>query len=207
MQLIFTLFLIFSSLCIAQDERYYRELFTGELFGEFEKEFKPKLVVRTSIMLQDLNRDGIQEGIIVSKRDGQDWIHILRRDGTVLFKAKLPAKAQDSQLYKIKIKALSHMTDVMVLYFYEGAHKTANFLATARLYFITIDDRDLTSMKIAQGPYYFVEKQQTDLEYWNRFFHVNVYDFNGDGHREISVSYNRIQRIFSYHPKYGWRGN
>jgi hypothetical protein len=204
MKLVFTCFLLFTGLCSAQDERYYRELFTSELFQSSKEEFLPKLVVRTSLMKQDLNRDGLPEGIIVSKRDGQDWIHLLTRDGKVFFEERLIAKGTYSQLFKIVVKSISKNTDALILYFYEGAHDTADFLASARLYFITIDNRDFSTTRMARGPYFFVEKEKGEHHYWNRHLHVNINDFNLDGTKEVSVSYNGTQRIYSYEPKKGW---
>lgn len=199
------LFFVMATSAQAQDERFYRKIFTGELFEEKVQELPYKIRVKSKIYKIDLNRDGVPEGIITENRDGIDYLRIVTNFGIELFKYKLHTKGLDSKLFKIQLKTLSSDVDALVLHYYEGLTDYTEFEASARVYFVTIEKRDLSQIKAFKGPHFFHEKEKMKNQYWNRNYTVNVIDYNSDGIKEIGVSFNRINRIYFYLGKGKWQ--
>lgn len=196
-------FLISSSW--AQDERYYRQIFTGELFDKKEEALQYKVSVSTNAYLIDLNRDGKNERIRALKKDGLDFIEIKDRFGKNLMTKKLKAMGGESKLYKIQLKTISTETDVLILHFDEGITNSTIFETSARLYFITIQNRNFKRMYFYEGPHIFHEKEKVKNQYSRRYYNVNILDYNDDDRNEISISYNHIQHIFFYIRNGIWR--
>ena len=194
---LFITFVFFSNPLKAQDERYYRKIFTRDLVNEESTSDYFKEVQSSSIYKIDLNRDGVEEGIILKKKDGIDYIQIIDQMGISLLEHKLETIGRGSKVYKILLKTLAKDSDVLILHFYEGSTESSVFEATARLYFISIDHRDLKSLKVFKGPHFWHEKE-VGYKYWNRYYNVNVYDYNKDGRKEISINYNKVARIYFY---------
>lgn len=190
---------------LAQDERYYRQIFTDELSEEKEGPTRHKIKASTPEYLVDINRDNHKEKIQVLKKDGLDFIQIKDRFGRIRFESQLVAKGIDSRLYKIRLKTISESTDSLILYFYEGHSGTVVFQATARLYFITVENRDLDKIYIFRGPPFFYEKEKPVDQYSRRHYSVSVLDYNKDGRNEISTNFNHIQRIFFYARQGLWK--
>jgi len=182
----------------AQDERFYRKIFTGELFQKPQEIEEFKIVVKTPKYKLDLNRDGIEESIVIMKKDGIDFFTILDSFGRLIFEKRLSTMGKGSKLFKMQLKTLSKNTDALILHFYEGATEGTVFEATARLYFLTIDHRNLNKLYFYEGPHFYHEKQMPNGKYFNRRYTVNTLDYNDDGVKEISISYNKISRIFFY---------
>src|SRR5690606_9250003 len=65
--------------CFAQDERFYRKIFTGELKGTEETIQDYKVRAQSPVYKIDLNRDGIEEGLIAENIDGVDYLRIVTR--------------------------------------------------------------------------------------------------------------------------------
>lgn len=190
---------------LAQDERYYRQIFTDELLEEKDAPARHKVTVSTPEYLVDINRDNHKEKIQVLKKDGLDFIQIKDRFGRVRFESQLAAKGIESRLYKVRLKTISESTDSLILYFYEGHSGTVVFQATARLYFITVENRDLDKVYIFKGPPFFYEKEKPVDQYSRRHYSVSVLDYNQDGRNEISTNFNQIQRIWFYLRKGLWK--
>lgn len=200
-----TLFFSLLFLCnnlFAQDERFYRKIFTKkshqstELQSALENdEFKK--IVSSSIYKIDLNRDGLEEGIILQKKDGNDYIKIIGQMGEQWLNYRLDTTGEHSKVYKISLKTLTPQSDVLIVHFYQGATQSTTFEATAKLYFISIDNRDLKTIKVFKGPHYWHEKE-VGYKYWNRYYNINVFDYNKDGRNEISINFNKIARVYFY---------
>ena len=182
----------------AQDERYFRKLFTGELLRPKKKPQVPKVEVSSKRYQIDLNRDGLSESLVTKKKDGTDHLVILDYKGATILDQALTTMGSGSKLYKARHVTLSSQTDALILYFYEGATQSVRFEATARLYFLTVDKRDLKTLSLYQGPHYFHEKEKLYKQYLKRGYSVNVIDYDGDGKKEVSISYNKISRVFKY---------
>lgn len=200
-----SIYLIIGNLCFAQDERYYRKIFTGELYDKKDEQLNFKIKVATDSYLIDLNRDGKNERIRTLKKDGLDFIEIKDRFGQLILNKKLKAIGGDSTLYKIQLKTISSEADVLILHFYEGATDSTIFEARARVYFVTIQNRDLKRIYMYEGPHIFYEKEMPHGKYGLRYYTVDTFDYNNDDRNEISINYGHIQHIFFYIRNGIWR--
>jgi hypothetical protein len=203
----FLVIFILSGLASAQDERYFRQILTGELprINEVAKEVaSTQFSVNGPLYRVDLNDDGVEEIIQPQKRDGVDWIEIKNSSLTTLFEARLLAMGAESSIYKIRVVDLSQKVRALVLYVDEGTTKGLRFESTARLFVISFENKNLSKMWIEQGPHFFHEKEGQRDQYWRRNYSVNVFDMDGDGVKEISVQYNHTQRIMKYNGSGNW---
>lgn len=188
-----------------QDERFYRKIFTGELFEAKKNSDSAKIRMKSDVYMIDLNHDGIKEGLVTEIRDGVDYLRIVNNLGAELYRLKLSTKGNASRLYKIQVKTISDRVDALILHFYEGYTDYIDFEATARLYFITIEDRDFQKIYSFTGPHFFHEKEKIKNQYWQRKYSVNIVDYNKDGRKEVGTSFNSINRIYFYLGKGNWK--
>jgi hypothetical protein len=205
--LFFLILGILSLPVFAQDERYYRQILAGEL-PKINEEAIEKEVAQFNVTgpqyRVDLNDDKIEEILEPQKRDGVDWLEIRNASQNKLFEAKLLAMGSESSIYKIKLVNLSKTLKAAIIFLDEGKLQGKRFEATARIYVLSFEDNDLSTMSLTEGPHFFHEKEAQREQYWRRDYSVNVHDFNGDGTREISIQYNHIQRIMKYKSKGIW---
>lgn len=206
--LFFFIFLVVSTTVFAQDERYYRKLFSGDLPRTAEDIVEvqvTKFNVSGSLYHIDLDGNGIEEIIVPQKRDGVDWIEIRSFSQAKIFEGKLLAMGSESQIYKIKFVKISNSVKALIVYLDEGSTKGRRFESTARIFVLTFENNDLSNIVQTEGPHFFHEKQAQREQYWRRGYSVNVYDIDGDGTREIAVQYNHIQRILKYDKRGEWK--
>jgi hypothetical protein len=191
----------------AQDERYFRQLVTGQL-PQLEKEIlgppRHQFNVQGARYHLDLNDDGIEEKIIPQKRDGTDWVLIQNQSGGKLFEAELFSMGGESHIFKIKFARLSKSLKALIIFLDEGKTEGKKFESTARIYVISFENNDFNSMKLALGPHIFHEKESQREQYFRRDMLVELRDLNNDGTREIVVNYNHIQRILFYRARGEW---
>src|SRR5690606_1623780 len=150
--------------------------------------------------------DGEQEGIVQYKKDGIDYLSIIRPTGAKLFEVKLKALAPYAKIDKIYLKSLNSTDAVLLIHYYEGVHGGVIHQASARVFFITFKIKDLSHFKFFEGPQYFHELEKTRDQYELRGYTVNVDDLNGDGTKEVVVHYNNISRIYFYRGDGRWSG-
>ena len=200
-RIIFIFLTFVPGLLFAQDERYFRQIFSGELpklEESFQSRVKPVMTINGTGHRVDLNRDGIEEIIQPQKRDGVDWIEIKNTSQNTLFEAKLFSMGGASVLYKIRLVDLSPRVRVLIVFLDEGITRGKRLESTARFYVLSFEDNNLTKITLTQGPHFFHEKEAPRDTYWRRNYSVNVYDMDNDGLKEITVQYNHIQRILRY---------
>jgi len=189
------------STAYAQDERTYRQIIGGQL-PNLNRQFREVPVGQFNVLGRsyhvDINGDGLEEILQPQKRDGVDWIEILDASRRKIFEAKLLAMGSESVLYKIKLVALSAKARGLILFLDEGKTHGRKFESTAKIFVITLDNNDFSTLKISPGPHFFQEKEGQRDQYLRRDYVVNVYDVDKDGVREISVQYNHIQRFMKY---------
>jgi hypothetical protein len=184
-----------------QDERFYRQILKGELpqlSQELKETAETQFNVKGASYLIDLNGDGIEEQIQPQKRDGVDFIEIKDSSQRKIFDHKLLAIGGESHIYKIKFTQLNEKTKVLVIFLDEGHTAGRRFESTARIFLLTFENNDFSTMKLAQGPHHFHEKESQREQYWRRDYSVEVRDTNRDGTKEIVVQFNHIQRIMIY---------
>lgn len=201
------IFFLFLGKVHGQDERYYRHILSGELpnFSETNGEavFHQFNVKGPSYKL-DLDGDKIEESLQPQKRDGVDWIEIRDHSERIIFAQKLLAMGSESVLYKIKLVQISPKVKALILFLDEGKTQGRGFESTARIYLVSYENNDLSTMKMIKGPHFFHEKEAQRDQYFRRKYMVNVYDVDNDGVREIVVQFNHIQRILKYAQKGEW---
>jgi hypothetical protein len=193
--------LLLSGLAFGQDERYYRQILTGEL-PKMNQQIPFKFGATFNVVSPDykfdLDGDGVEEIIATEKRDGVDWIIIANAQGYVVFRSRLDATGAGSTLYKIRYVNISNTVKALILFFDEGPTHSKKFESTARILVLSYVNNDLKKMALTSGPHIFHEKEAQREQYFRRDYQVNVYDIDGDGIREIAVQYNHIQRIMKY---------
>ena len=196
-----------SGLGFAQDERYFRQILTGELpkqVDQYKENMLPQFNVTGGTYKFDLNGDGFEESLQPQKRDGVDWLEIRDVSQRKIFEGKLLAMGSESAIYKIKVVNLSLKVKAAIVFLDEGSTKGKRFESTARIFVISFENNDLETLSMIEGPHFFHEKEAQREQYWRRDYNVNVYDIDGDGVREIAIMYNHIQRIMKYKSKGEW---
>jgi hypothetical protein len=183
----------------------YRQIYTGELRNEKVLDFRPKYVFRSKSYQLDMNNDGFFESIQIAKKDNLDFIEIYDFEGNRIFNERLFAYGGQANLYKIRKFNLSKNVLGYILYFFEGVTKSVRFEGTARLYFITVENKDLSTMSMYVGPAYWHEKEKIRNQYWQRDYKIHLVDYNKDGTKEVSVSFNHINKVYFYKGGGRWR--
>ncbi len=197
----FFILLLFGRSGLAQDERYYRQILTGEL-PKLNLEAKEAPLGQFNVLGSnykiDLNDDQIEETIQPQKRDGVDWLEIRNSSETKVFEAKLLAMGAHSKIYKVRLVQISKNVRALIIFLDEGVTSGKRFESTGRFYVLSFENNDFSTMSLVEGPHFYHEKQAQREQYWRRDYAVNVFDVDGDGAREITVQYNHIQRIMKY---------
>ncbi len=191
----------------AQDERYFRQLFSGEINKGKEEvvEKKYSYLVHTPYYALDLNRDGVPEQVVFVKKDNEDWIEILNFDKKKIFSYLFENKGYDSELFRVELKTLSAKTSILLLYYFEGVSKYINFQGTARIYAITIDNNDLGTMKAFKGPSFFDEQKTFKGHYHKRNYEVILEDLNRDNVKELIIKHRNTSTVFLYKGAGHWQ--
>lgn len=200
--LFFTLFLTLNPLQ-AQDERFFRRILSGELIESerppvFEKTYH--FVAQSPLYEIDLNGDKKKEALSYEIKDGEHWINIFSAsDGKkIIFQGKMETAGKDASLFKISLRELSSKLKVLILFFYEGNSQYLDFNGTGRVYLITFEKNDLSTLHLSPGPAFFQEKEQRNLGYYQRNYAVEIFDYNKDGVRELTVKHGHISRVMMY---------
>ena len=188
------LFLLFavSITGFSQDEKLYRSFFDGKISDTKKKLFEYKILVESSKYMIDLDRDGIEDSIQSIKKDGLDFFRVNDSFGRMVFEEKLITKGKDSSIFKVGFYNIKKGVDVLIVSFYEGYNESSTMEGSARVYFFTITDNNLKNISSTRGPFIWMERERAAGKYYNRRYSLNVVDYNKDGVREISTSFNKI---------------
>ena len=192
----------------AQDERYFRQLFSGELAKkeDIEKgQKKYSYFIHTPYYALDLNHDGVMEQVAFVKKDSEDWLEILDYEKKKIFSYQFDNKGFDSELFRIEFKQLSPVTSVLLLHYYEGVSHYTEFQATARIYAVTIDNNDLTTLKGFKGAIFFDETKSFKGHYHKRSYEVYLEDLNKDSVKELVIKHNLTSTVFVYKGQGTWQ--
>lgn len=185
---------------LAQDERYFRQLFSGELLksNEVVQEKKYSYFVHTPYYALDLNQDGVSEHVAFTKKDNEDWIEIFDSEKKKIFSYRFENKGFDSELFRIELKTLSAKTAILLLHYYEGVSKYINFQGTSRVYAVTIDNKDLKTMTAFKGPSVFDEQRTFKGHYHKRNYDVYLEDLDHNLVKELIIKYRNTSNVFIY---------
>lgn len=201
-------FCLFSFAVYAQDERFYRELLAGESLTNLTE--RPEIVVTPisvfgKLYHVDLNGDGQSEKLQPVKKDGADALYIYDSMGNEIFEAKLWSSGGESAIRKLRLVHLSSTVKCLIIFLDEGVTQGSQFESTGRISLLSFENNNLKTLKLAQGPHIFHEKEAPRDQYLRRSYIVDVTDLDLDGTREIIVHYNHIQRIMMYQGKGIWK--
>lgn len=203
--MLFLLYLAPVTCCLAQDERFFRDLFSFEQRKRQELDNKHYLFqVASPFYRYDIDDDGKEESFVLEKRDGDDWINIHDEKGKRVSSFALMAQGLDSKIHKISVRKLSQKTKLFILYFYEGLHKHVNLKSTERAYFLTVDDKNLKSARLFRGPLVWDEASFKN-HYHQRRYELYLYDYNNDGVKEVGVKHQYISHVYMYLKEGQWR--
>lgn len=193
-----------------QDERYFRQLFSGELakIGPKADEVKYSYFIHTPYYAIDINRDGIAESLVFVKKDSEDWVEIYEEKGGVknlLFSYRFETKGFDSELFRVELKKISANTSILIMYYYEGLSRYTEMQGTSRIYAVTIDQNDLKTMTAFKGPSFFEEHKSLKGHYHIRNYQVYLQDLNNDDSKELIVKFRETSQVFIYNGNGKWK--
>jgi hypothetical protein len=191
----------------AQDERYFRQIFSGELTKKEEQldNKKYSYVLHSPYYALDLNRDGAPEQVVFVKRDSEDWVEILSATNTKIYSFKFDNLGFDSELFKIEMKTLGPHTTILLLYYYEGISRYIDFQGTSRVYAMTLDYNDLKTLSTFKGPSFFDEVKTFKGHYHKRNYDVYLEDLNKDSLKELIIKYRASNTVFMYKGEGKWQ--
>lgn len=204
------LFLLVPLRALPQDERYFRQIFSGELAqGEAAAaDKKYSYYIHTPYYALDLNHDDNPEQIVFVKKDSEDWIEIFeqkRGEKKKIFSYRFETKGFDSELFRIEFKRLSSTAYTMVMYYYEGLSRYTEMQGTSRIYVGTIDNDDLKTLSVFKGPSVFEEQKLLKGHYHIRNYQVYLQDLNNDQVSELIVKYRLTSQVFLYGGDGKWK--
>ncbi len=191
---------------LAQDEKAFRDLLTDKRIKEDEESRKDdyRFMARGHRYYLDLDGDERSESFFVSKRDGGDWIEFFNHKEEKIFDFRFDTAGSWSRVFKVQLRKISATSKVLMIYFYEGVTRYVNFEGTSRLYMMTWENDDLSTLSMYKGPYLWNEKRTFRNQYQQRKFEVSMFDFDADFEREVAVRYGSITRVYKYLGKGRW---
>ncbi len=208
--IIFTLIILVAWSARAQDERYFRQIFSGELLKGANRleDKKYSYLVHSPFYSLDLNNDGTFEQFVYAKKDSEDWVELFSENKgirTKIFSYRLETKGYGSDLFKIQLKKLSGTTSIVLLYFYEGLSRYTELNASSRIYALTIDNGDLKTLSAFKGPSLFEEFRSFKGHYHLRDYQIYVQDLNNDNIKELIVKHREVSQVFLYQGSGKWK--
>lgn len=188
----------------AQDERYFRQLFTGEAAKTetFNDEKKYIHTFKSPAYRLDLNQDNVPEEIVFSKKDGEDWLEIYYINGQgvkdKLLSYRFENNGYESELFRLELKKISAKTTLILFHYFEGISHFSQFQSSARVYVASIDNNNLKTISMFKGPSVFEELKTLRAHFRLRNYKVYLEDFNNDGVKELVFKFNLNTNVFIY---------
>jgi hypothetical protein len=209
-KLIFLIILLFLQEAVyAQDERFFRKIFSGDLQEKnIQTDNGTKTFwysAQTPYYQLDLNQDTIPEKLVFVKRDNEDRLEIFDSISTKIFSFRFENMGINSGLYRIEQKQLGPETDILFLYYYEGSTKFVNTDSSARLYLLTIDNKDLKTIHVLKGPSFFEERSTTIGHYHQRKYSVQLQFLNKSKYKQVIVKNRGMSEVFLYAGNGKWK--
>jgi hypothetical protein len=190
---------------MAQDERYFREIISGDLVHEKSKDQAAAAILSYSKVYEfDLTGNHRFERIIFERRDGVDWVTVYNYQKELILEYQLDTQAADSRVYKLKLNNISSTKRLLTLYFYSGATDYLTFKANTRLYFITFNVNDLSQMCAQKGPVFWEEFNNKKGHYHQRFYNMQLKDIDSSNTKELIVSFRTIRRVYRLNNEMEW---
>lgn len=192
--------LCYSTNSFSQDERFYRDVFSGYLNLEAGELFKrDNIFSKSSPIYQiDITGDGRMEGIVYKKEEGRDYVHLFDSMNQLIFSYRFETKGVDANLFRIQMSQLNADSKIIIFHFYEGHSSYLDFHSSARVYFLTIDNAEFGSISMYRGPAIWHEGSALRKGTWRRRYNLELIDLTGDASKEVLVSYQRMNRVYKY---------
>lgn len=192
---------------LPQDQHFIESVLSGHksYFEEFSGGIAEKFTVESPFYEFDLNSDKNMESFVFEKKADEDWISIydvLKK--TKFFSYKFETKGKGSKCYKISIRRISKDTVVYLLFFYEGFIQYLDFYGSSRLYLMTIDKNDIKTLAVYKGPIIWQETSRYRGLYSQKDYLVDLFDYNGDGTKEVFVKNHRMSTVIFYDGSGKW---
>lgn len=191
----------------AQDERYFRDLLSGDFLREQSPEREaPRYRAFAPLYDLDLTGDNRFERLMFEMRDGLDWISILDYQKNALFRYDLGPTAAGSRVYRIRKIDVNNQVKALILYYYEGANTYLGIHANARAHILTYNPEDLkNSLKAFKGPAFWEEFHDGRDHYRRRRYDLEFSDLNNNGTKEMMLKLDNITRIYQFQENGEWK--
>lgn len=184
----------------AQDERYFRDLLSGDLTREVPPEIiPPRYRVFAPLYELDLNGNHRFERLVFEMRDAQDWLSILDYQKNPIFRYHLGPNAPLSRVYRLRKVQINSDYHALVVYYFEGVNSYLGIHANARAHVITFrPDQMEQTMKGFKGPAFWEEFHNGREHYRRRSYELDFIDLNNDGTKEMILKFKNISRIYQF---------
>lgn len=193
---------IWNGFSFAQDERFLREIFSGDVLKPqnqiVEKLKKVHFQVTGPVYQFDLNSDDRNESVLIEKRDGQDWFHLYSYEMKKILSYKLSPQASGSAVYRLRLVRLSSNVMMLLIHHYEGLNSYLETHANSRVHMLTIENNDLATASVAAGPRYWIELQQGRETFSRRRYNLEFIDLDKTGMKELVLRYNNINAVYKF---------
>jgi hypothetical protein len=191
---------------VAQDERYYRNLFlkTIKSNSKINKKMPYEFKVHSPYYRIDINNDGEKEGLVYQASSGARKLYIYSGNNDLVRTFELDVSGANPELLKIQLRSLSAKTTLLILHFFEGFSHYTEYAGTVRLYFITVENKNLRTLSMFKGPVVWREFKDRWNNYHKRNYNVLVLDLNSDNYNEVLVKFSNISRVYHYQGKGRW---
>lgn len=182
----------------AQDEENFKKFILGEKEEIIQEDHFSEWRLETPHYFYDLNSNGQMESIVFVKESGGDQLHIYNVRRELLYKTSFTSTALTSKIYKILIKPLSDNLLLLLIYYFEGSINYIDDQSIVRLYFLTLEKKDFSSLKIFKGPYYWEKFLSRNGHSHQILKKIKFFDFNKDGILDLLITKNKRTQSFTY---------
>jgi hypothetical protein len=192
----------------AQDERFLREIFSGDVLKSeadtIESIKKVHFIAPGPLYQIDLTGNDRNESILIEKRDGQDWFHLYSYEMKNVLSYKLTPRAANSVVYRLRMVRLSQNVMGLLIHHYEGLNQYLETHANSRVHMLTIENNDLSTASVSPGPRYWVELQKGRETFSRRKYSIEFVDLDKTGIKELILRYNNINAVYKFMGKGKW---
>lgn len=191
----------------AQDERYFRDLLSGDFTRELPPEVEPpRFRAFSEIYELDLTGNHRFERIVFEMRDGQDWLSIFDYQKKPIFRYSLGPNAGGSRVYRLRHIQINPTVQALVVYYFEGVNTYLGIQSNARAHILTYEPVEIEkTINGFKGPAFWEEFQNGREQYRRRSYDLEFTDLNGSGTKEMVVRFQNISRVFQFEKSGFWK--
>jgi len=203
---LFFFFFLKLPFALCQNERLFRKMLSRDKKKEQIQKKKKRVLWKFSSPFYDVDLDekSGDESLVIEKKDGEDWFSIFNLYKEKIFSLKLNSRGKKSRLFRVSLRKMSPYVKVLILYYYKGFTDYINFEGSGQFYFITWENNNLKTLSGYPGPPFWLESEKRNGFYFRRHYKLSLFDFDGDGQKEILVKHGPISKIYFYRKKGKW---